>query len=104
MKNINNNNNHNNNPFNGNDKHVSDLNSPAYIELPRDEVGRRALQLWRMEGRPAGRDLEFWLQAEVQLLSERRSYRGESPSRSPVRSCCAGPRGLRSRRQNWLEL
>ena len=42
-----------------------------YIELHRDEVARRTLQLWKSAGRPAGRDLEFWLQAEVELLFER---------------------------------
>jgi hypothetical protein len=43
----------------------------AYIELGRDEVARRALRLWKAAGRPVGRDLEYWLQAEVELLSER---------------------------------
>lgn len=39
------------------------------IELRREEVARRTLQLWQAAGQPAGRDLEFWLQAEVELLS-----------------------------------
>jgi Protein of unknown function (DUF2934) len=46
-----------------------------YVELRREEVARRALQLWRAAGRPTGRDLEYWLQAEVELLSERLSGR-----------------------------
>ena len=41
----------------------------AYIELSRDEVARRARQLWNADGRPARRNLEYWLQAEVELLS-----------------------------------
>jgi hypothetical protein len=41
-----------------------------YVELRRDEVARRTLQLWEAAGRPKGRDLEYWLQAEVELLSE----------------------------------
>ena len=42
-----------------------------YVELCRGEVARRALALWRAAGQPGGRDLEYWLQAEVELRSER---------------------------------
>lgn len=28
------------------------------------EIRKRALEIWEENGRPAGRDLEFWLQAE----------------------------------------
>ncbi len=41
------------------------------VELRRDEVTLKALQIWRAAGRPTGRDLEFWLQAEVEMLAER---------------------------------
>jgi len=44
--------------------------SKPYIELLRDEVVHRTLNLWSAAGRPAGRDLEFWLQAEMELASE----------------------------------
>jgi hypothetical protein len=30
-------------------------------------VRARAKELWEINGRPAGRDLEFWLQAEREL-------------------------------------
>jgi hypothetical protein len=36
-----------------------------------DDVSRRAFQLWESSGRPAGRDLEHWLQAEAELRSGR---------------------------------
>jgi len=49
----------------------TNIENELYVELRRDEVARRALQLWRAAGRPTGRDLEYWLQAEVELLSER---------------------------------
>ncbi len=42
-----------------------------YVELRREVVAHRALALWRAAGQPGGRDLEFWLQAEVELLLER---------------------------------
>jgi hypothetical protein len=46
-----------------------------YVELRRGEVARRTLQLWEAAGRPKDRDLEYWLQAEVELLSERQHCR-----------------------------
>jgi hypothetical protein len=45
----------------------------VYIELDRYEVTRRARQLWEAGGRPAGRSLEYWLQAELELLLSRRN-------------------------------
>jgi|tagenome__1003787_1003787.scaffolds.fasta_scaffold20937582_4 Protein of unknown function (DUF2934) len=33
----------------------------------RDEITVRARQLWEQNGRPSGRDLEFWLQAESEI-------------------------------------
>jgi len=41
------------------------------IELRRGEVARRAMELWIAAGQPAGQDLVFWLQAEVELLNQR---------------------------------
>ena len=36
----------------------------------QDEVRARARQLWEDAGRPAGRDLDFWLQAERELANK----------------------------------
>ncbi len=30
----------------------------------KEAIGARARELWEIEGRPPGRDLDFWLQAE----------------------------------------
>ena len=46
-------------------------------KVSRDEVAQRAYQLWVSAGQPAGRDLEYWLQAEAELLAARQS--GRSP-------------------------
>jgi hypothetical protein len=45
----------------------------------RDEVARLAQQIWEREGRQAGRDLEYWLQAEQELIGRRNLA---SPTRS----------------------
>jgi hypothetical protein len=34
----------------------------------REEVERRAYEIWEREGRPEGQDVEHWLAAERQLL------------------------------------
>ena len=33
----------------------------------KDEIAARAREIWEQQGRPAGRDVEFWLQAEAEL-------------------------------------
>jgi len=35
----------------------------------QQEIGRRAYQLWEKAGRPSGKDMDFWLEAEKQLRS-----------------------------------
>ncbi|UGY25475.1 MULTISPECIES: DUF2934 domain-containing protein [Bradyrhizobium] len=36
----------------------------------QDEIRARARQLWQEAGRPTGRDLDFWLQAERELADD----------------------------------
>jgi hypothetical protein len=38
----------------------------------REEIRTRARLLWEQNGRPAGRDLEFWLQAEREIQDKKR--------------------------------
>ena len=33
----------------------------------KDEIRARAHEIWEQHGRPIGRDVEFWLQAEAEL-------------------------------------
>ena len=39
------------------------------IEVSHNEIAQQACQLWEAAGRPDGRDAEFWLQAEAELLA-----------------------------------
>lgn len=42
---------------------------PATVIPPtQEEISRRAATLWENYGRPEGRDLDIWLEAERQLL------------------------------------
>ena len=38
-----------------------------------DDVARRAYQLWEAAGRPQGKDMEYWLQAEAEIRGDRQS-------------------------------
>ena len=70
-------------------------------KVSRDEVAQRAYQLWVTAGQPIGRDLEYWLQAEAELLAARQSDRSPqvgvsqaSPKREttrPLASSAPGP-------------
>jgi hypothetical protein len=47
----------------------TETESQPQAKVPRNEVQHRAYHLWEAAGRPAGRDLEYWLQAEAELLA-----------------------------------
>ena len=38
----------------------------------KEDIRARARELWEQNGRPAGRDLEFWLQAEAEIIERDR--------------------------------
>jgi hypothetical protein len=50
------------------DKENQDQNESR---ISRDEVAQRAHQLWEAAGQPIGREMEYWLQAEGELLAAR---------------------------------
>jgi Protein of unknown function (DUF2934) len=37
----------------------------------KDAIQARAREIWEQNGRPLGRDLEFWLQAETEIISRK---------------------------------
>jgi hypothetical protein len=39
------------------------------VRIKESEIGLVAYQMWEQAGHPAGRDLQFWLDAEAQLRS-----------------------------------
>jgi Protein of unknown function (DUF2934) len=41
----------------------------TYEEL-KQRITERARQLWEEDGRPAGRDMEYWLKAEEELVPQ----------------------------------
>jgi hypothetical protein len=51
------------------------------------EIANLAKEIWEREGRQSGRDLDYWLQAERQLLSSRN--RGNNLRLMPSRTCAS---------------
>lgn len=47
------------------------MNPPAHSTPTRTEIADRARTLWLAQGAPTGRDLDIWLEAERQLVTER---------------------------------
>jgi hypothetical protein len=42
--------------------------------ITNDCIASRAYTLWEKDGRPQGRDVEYWLQAEQQLKQDSQSF------------------------------
>jgi hypothetical protein len=40
--------------------------------IPTEKIAERARRIWEEQGRPEGRDLEHWLEAERQLRADSR--------------------------------
>jgi Protein of unknown function (DUF2934) len=71
---------------------------------PREQrlvIAAQAHELWKAAGRPEGRDLEFWSQAEAQLEAARHNHRrkaGASPARQGIETPHTRGGHARSRR------
>ena len=76
--------------WNKNTSMHNETETPSRNEVSQDEIAQRAYQLWEASNRPAGRDLEFWLQAEGEL-------RTHVPTATPGHK-------YRERSQIWLTI
>jgi hypothetical protein len=46
----------------------SSLTVPAQVKsISQEEIGKRAYQKWEAAGKPMGKDLKFWLEAQHEL-------------------------------------
>lgn len=55
------------------------------------QIAARARQLWQINGSPAGRDTEFWLEAESELAKEQQQIDEQtvSPTKKTARKARA---------------
>ena len=58
--------------------------SESETSANRAEIARLAQQIWEREGRQAGRDLEYWLLAERELLGRRNLTSLTRPRSAPA--------------------
>lgn len=65
-------------------------NVKAYQKPTHEEIAACALRIYEMEGRPEGKSLEHWLQAEAQLVAERKAEAGLLPSKAAAKPMPAG--------------
>ena len=45
------------------------MNTKKLTKLNKEEVNRLAFLNWEKDGRPQGRDVDYWLEAESQLMA-----------------------------------
>jgi hypothetical protein len=53
-----------------------------YKEPSQEEIAACAHQIYETEGRPQGRAMQHWLQAEAQLVAERKAQAGTMPAKA----------------------
>lgn len=70
-------------------------NSKSYQEPTHQEIAARALAIYEREGRPEGRSEQHWLQAESELIAERKM-----PASSSTAKPAAAPAG-KTRGNDW---
>lgn len=56
--------------------------SKAYQAPTHAEISSRAQQIYEREGRPEGKAMEHWLQAEAQLTAQRKSEASQAAAKS----------------------
>ncbi|MCW8835334.1 MAG: DUF2934 domain-containing protein, partial [Rhodospirillales bacterium] len=68
-------------------------------QTQRDRILMKAYELWEAEGRPAGRDLEHWLKAEMLIAKASTETKGKTrpaakakPSAKPKAPAKAKPK------------
>jgi hypothetical protein len=68
--------------------------------ITEDQIARCAYDIWEREGRPCGRDLEHWLQAEALLQQGASSSAATRPplSARPRRSGSKAANGKREKK------
>ncbi len=63
-------------------------------KVSHDEIAQRAKQIWELEGRQSGRDIEYWLRAERELVASRN--RGSNERSNPATPAMTQPAGTGS--------
>jgi hypothetical protein len=73
-----------------------------YHPPTHDEIAVCARRIYEIEGRPEGKAMDHWLQAEAQLIAERKAEAGllaNKPAAKPLQA--ASPAAATARGEGW---
>ena len=74
----------------------------TYQAPTHDEIAACARRIYEIEGRPEGKAMEHWLQAEAQLVAERKAQAGVQSAKSPAKPLNASsPAPVTARGEGW---
>jgi Protein of unknown function (DUF2934) len=75
----------------------------SYHAPTHDEIAVCARRIYEIEGRPEGKAMEHWLQAEAQLTAERKAQAGMLPAGKPAAKPlqAASPASATARGEGW---
>jgi Protein of unknown function (DUF2934) len=76
--------------------------SKGYQEPSHEEIAAYAQSIYEQDGRPEGKSVEHWLQAETQLIAERKAQAAQAPAKAVAKAAPAAPQANRkSRDAGW---
>jgi len=67
------------------------------VGISDDAIRNRAYAIWEREGRPAGRDFDHWVQAQVELAAEASNHRGTRSAAKPSKPKAVTPNKMGNR-------
>jgi hypothetical protein len=74
----------------------------TYQAPTHDEIAVCARRIYEIEGRHEGKAMEHWLQAEAQLVAERKAEAGLMASKAPAKPLqAASPAAVTARGEGW---
>lgn len=77
-------------------------NAKSYQEPTHEEIAICARGIYEREGRPQGRAMQHWLQAEAQLKAERKAAAGDQASAKPAaKQATPTPAPAKMRGNDW---
>jgi hypothetical protein len=76
--------------------------SKGLQEPSHEEIAAYAQSIYERDGRPEGKAVEHWLQAEAQLTAERKAQTAQAPAKSAGKSApAAAPTNRKSPKPGW---
>jgi hypothetical protein len=71
--------------------HIMSKNAKSYQAPTHEEIAVCAQSIYEREGRPQGREVQHWLQAEAQLIAERKAASAPIHAAAPAKPSASPP-------------